>query len=111
MLAVLPLGQNRAQIERARGIALVVMYRDHVLELRRAQLLAERRRLRRTRAVVKAEAFALRHHLPDHGYHRRHADAAGDEEKILRARRQAKIVHWRDYREFIASLHIVDQAA
>ena len=59
----------------------------------------------------QAEAFALRQYLPDHGHHRRHADAAGDEENILRARRQAKIVHWRDHRKFIAGLYIVDQAA
>src|SRR5262249_59175407 len=99
------------QIERARGIALIIMYRDNVLELRRAQFLEECCRFRRTRTVVKAEAFALRNHLPDHCHHRRHANATGYKEKILRARRPAKIDHWRGHSEFIASLHIVDQAA
>ena len=61
------------------------------------------------RAVEQAEAFALRPHLADHGHDRRDADAAGDEQEILRARRQPEIVDRRGHHQFVAGLHVVDE--
>src|SRR5262245_23924840 len=45
VLAIFALGEDRAQVERARRVALIIVDRDGILEFRRAELLAERRRL------------------------------------------------------------------
>ena len=76
----------------------------------RAELFAKGRRLRRARTVEQAEAFAFRHQLPDHRHHRRHPDASGDEQEILRTRRQPEVVHGRRDNEFVAGFNVVDEA-
>ncbi len=86
------------------------MDRDHVLEVRRGELVAKGGRFRRSRAVKKTKPLSFGHHLPDHRHDRRHADASGDEQEILRARRQRKVIHRCRDDEFVAGFDVVDKA-
>ena len=102
--------EHRPEIERARGIAAVMMDHHLAAEFGAAELVAERGLLRRARAIVKLETAAGALEMADHGHDRRDADAARDERVAGRTFDQGKIVARRRDQDFVAVLRVVHQA-
>ncbi len=103
--------EERPQVERARGIAAVVVDRHVTGERRCGKLVAKRRFLRRARQVMQLEpAPVAQRQVPHHRHDRRDADAAGDEQEFLRLLGQLEIVVRRGARQHCAFAAGIDEA-
>src|SRR5262249_30732647 len=92
-------------------ITLVVMNDDLVDELWSAQFVAERRRFRRSRAIIEPKRFALaRLQVADHRHDRSDSDAPGNKQECLAARWQGEMIDRTRGWHLVVFLHPVNEA-